>query len=484
MNEKYDVVIIGAGIGGLVCGCYLAKAGLKVMIVEQHDKPGGYCTSFQRKGYTFDAGGHYLGGIRNGMLGKVLTEIGVMDVMKFNQFNPVDTIIFPDSSVHIYADIEDTIMDMQKVFPKEKNNITNFFKFILDKDFLSIYKKIKRLSFQLVLDEYFEDNRLKAKFEVLLGGLGLPSDKVSAVSATLLFRETVCDPGWYPKKGLQSFPDLLSDIIRSNGGKIIFGKKVAKILCENNEAKGVVLNDGVKFLSNAVISNADAIQTFTKLIDLESKEKQLGIDYIISPSAFFVYLGLKDGVEKIIKSPSNMLIFSDYDLKKYYCNFDHFAIDNELIKYVVCIFSSLHSGDNKIKRAMELFTIVPFKSDDFWKRHRVSFMDGMLDFTIRNIAGLRDYIDIKFNATPSTFHKYTLNSDGAAYGWASTPNLITKPIFMSRSSIRKLYLAGHWCNGGLCQGGVPQVAVMGRTTARSVIEDAGLKWQYKYNLLI
>ena len=54
-NDIYDAIIIGAGISGLVCGCYLAKAGMKVLIAEQHDKPGGYCTSFKREGFTFDA---------------------------------------------------------------------------------------------------------------------------------------------------------------------------------------------------------------------------------------------------------------------------------------------------------------------------------------------------------------------------------------------------------------------------------------------
>ena len=44
IDSKYDVIIIGAGIGGLVCGCYLAKAGMKVLIVEKNAKPGGYCT--------------------------------------------------------------------------------------------------------------------------------------------------------------------------------------------------------------------------------------------------------------------------------------------------------------------------------------------------------------------------------------------------------------------------------------------------------
>ena len=62
-NGNYDAVIIGAGVGGLVCGCYLAKAGMKVLIVEQHFKTGGYCTSFKRKNFSFDAAAHCFGGV-------------------------------------------------------------------------------------------------------------------------------------------------------------------------------------------------------------------------------------------------------------------------------------------------------------------------------------------------------------------------------------------------------------------------------------
>ena len=65
-RDIYDAVIIGAGVSGLVCGCYLAKAGMKVLIAEQHFKPGGYCTSFKRKGFTFDAAAHSFGSYREG----------------------------------------------------------------------------------------------------------------------------------------------------------------------------------------------------------------------------------------------------------------------------------------------------------------------------------------------------------------------------------------------------------------------------------
>ncbi len=63
-SNAYDAAIIGAGLGGLVCGCYLAKAGMKVLIVEKHFKPGGYCTTFKRKDFTFDAAAHSFGGYR------------------------------------------------------------------------------------------------------------------------------------------------------------------------------------------------------------------------------------------------------------------------------------------------------------------------------------------------------------------------------------------------------------------------------------
>src|SRR5512135_1611837 len=90
-DTMYDAIIIGAGISGLVCGCYLAKAGMKVLIAEQHFKPGGYCTSFKRKGYTFDAAAHSFGGYRkDGIVRKVFSELGIDKRIKIKRYDPSD----------------------------------------------------------------------------------------------------------------------------------------------------------------------------------------------------------------------------------------------------------------------------------------------------------------------------------------------------------------------------------------------------------
>src|SRR4030042_1912235 len=123
-EDKYDVVIIGAGIGGLVCGCYLAKAGLKVLIVEQHYKPGGYCTSFKRKGYTFDVGVHYLGSCR------------------------------------------------------EKDGVI----YNILQDLLSLVSKTKSLNFDKFLDTFFLNYKLKTILSIPIGNLGIPPSKASALA--------------------------------------------------------------------------------------------------------------------------------------------------------------------------------------------------------------------------------------------------------------------------------------------------------------
>ncbi len=160
-NYDYDTIIIGAGISGLVCGCYLAKAGLKTLIVEKNPNVGGYCTSFYRKGYRFDSSIHYIGGVKSGSLSKVLAELE-LDQLLFNQIDPSDRVILPDSETFIRANPRDSISELSKSFPEDSGNVTAFFDFIKQNSYLEIIRKVKNMTFMDLLNSYFRNKNLKA----------------------------------------------------------------------------------------------------------------------------------------------------------------------------------------------------------------------------------------------------------------------------------------------------------------------------------
>ena len=94
IKSPYDVIVIGAGIGGLVCGCFLAKAGLKVLIAEQHHQPGGYCTSFRRRGFVFDAAAHSFGSCReNGNMRMILEALDLWKRIRVTRTVPSDIML-------------------------------------------------------------------------------------------------------------------------------------------------------------------------------------------------------------------------------------------------------------------------------------------------------------------------------------------------------------------------------------------------------
>ena len=130
----YDVIVIGAGIAGLVCAAFLAKGGKKVLILEQHSIPGGYCTSFKRKGFNFDAAVHHIGGCGKwGIVGRCFKTLGIE--MDFYPLDPMDHLIFPHFSIEIPADLDEYIVRLQACYSLERDKIKDFFR-----DFIKLYR--------------------------------------------------------------------------------------------------------------------------------------------------------------------------------------------------------------------------------------------------------------------------------------------------------------------------------------------------------
>jgi len=471
MKDKYDVVIIGAGIGGLVCGCYLAKAGLKVLIVEKNDKPGGYCSSFEKNGYRFDVGVHYLGSLREeGILFKILKELDLLNRIKFITNDPTDRIITPDKTIFIRKDKNDTKKELIAHFPGEKQNIEAFFKFILEKDFLYIVSKTKRITFKELLDDFFNDYKLKAILSILLGNLGLPSSQASALVSIVLYREFILDGGYYPKGGMQVLPDLLAQRFKEYGGDLLLSTKVVKIITKNRKIIGVEIENKGVISSKVVVSNADATLTFKKLLDCDTQEAKKVENLRPSPSAFVVYLGLN---KKLNISPRHFTawFFSSYDVEK--CYKKQLSLSQiPSLYYALLTFSSIvdPSLAPSGKDIIRIFVGANFRKK-IETENKETIYQKLLEKLENLIPNTQKYIEVKEIATPYTFYSFTLNREGALFGWAATPSQIDRKIFPPETSIKNLYLTGHWITKEIGQGSISGVSLGGRSTARLVLKS-------------
>ncbi|MGD0335834.1 MAG: NAD(P)/FAD-dependent oxidoreductase [Candidatus Omnitrophota bacterium] len=483
--DKYDVIIIGAGIGGLTCGCYLSELGFNVLIIEQHHTPGGYCTSFSRGKYRFDTSVHYLGSVKRGTLSVILDELDLKKQLKFKQFDPTDKIIMPDNVTYVRASPFDTIEEFKKSFPEEKLNIEKFFTKILKENILAIRTEIANLTFSSLLNSYFNDDRIKATLSALLANMGTSPDKTSALAGVIFLKEFILDPGYYPAGGIQAFTDTLVNKLKKNKGELILSAKVTKIVTKEKKVTGVLLEDGRTLNSRIVVSGADATLTYKNLLsDEDTKESSVVESLKASSSAAALYIGINVDLSSLIKEECNIWHIGSYDIIGLLSSLNKNLLEKEL-PYILVYFPSLHDESVKLgSNTIQALINAPFESKDFWKQQKTELIAKMFQKVKKIIPGLKDeHVDVMEGASPYTFYRYTLNHNGAIYGWESTLEQISSKLVPQLSSLEGLILAGHWCTSGIGgEGGISGVATLGRNAAR--IASGYLKKDWPWQMII
>lgn len=463
---SYDAIIIGAGIGGLVCGCYLAKAGMKVLICEQHSKPGGYCTSFRRQGFTFDAAAHCFGGYRRGGLThKVFSELGITNKLNIVQSDPSNTVVILNNKISYWSNLEKTIEDFSRIFPKEQTSIKKFINFVMQPVPTS-FIKIRNWTFKQLLDEFFTDNKLKSLLAAPLLGLGgLPPNKMSAFVASKLFSEFLLDGGYHPEGGMQQLADVLKLRFEEFGGKIIFSTLIKKSLMKDQQAIGVVTSSGELICGKIIISSCDARSTFLNLIGKEHLPfiflKQLN-KMQPSISNFICYLILDSYFDTLPMIGTTYCFFSHYDLNKAYKMIKWASIE----KYGGYMFYIYRE-----RPAILAIVPTPFKNELFWKKNKLNYQHSFIKYIENSfIPDLSQHISYSEAATPFTLYRYTLNYKGASFGWACTISQFALSDFQKPSFLKNLYLCSHWSTQAL---GISGVTYLGYDTARLILKRFG-----------
>ncbi|MCR4322217.1 MAG: NAD(P)/FAD-dependent oxidoreductase [Candidatus Brocadiaceae bacterium] len=443
----YDAIIIGAGIAGLVCAAFLAKCGKKVLMVEQHFIPGGYCTSFKRKGFTFDAAVHHIGGCGKwSVVGRCFKTLGIE--MDFYPLDPMDHLIFPNFSIEIPADLDEYIVRLQERYPLGKDNIKDFFQ-----DFIKLYRatfnneksqiidKYKDQTYDEMLDAFFKNDELKMILAGQWGYIGLPPAQASAIAMCQMMINYLKDGAFFPAGGTQEFANAIFKKFIDFGGHVMLSSKIKKILLNGNSVKGIKLQDGKEIPSGLVVSNADARQTFFGLlegkIDSSFLKKVEGMRE--SCSFFLLYLG----------------VGGDVDLSKLKRGFYHTATDASTmdkewlyISVPTKICPTLAPLNKQIISVVVYLNKAMYKNVTDWK----SFKERMTLQTINQlesyIPDLKKYIEVKESATPKTLERYTSNTNGAAYGWEVSVDQMWENRLPHKTPIENLYLTGHWTRPG------------------------------------
>jgi len=447
MKPKYDVIVLGAGIAGLICGTFIAKQGKKVLIIEQHSIPGGYCTSFKRKGFIFDSAVHHIGGCGKwSVVGRCLKELDIN--INFQQLDPMDSIHFPSFSIDIPAEIDDYVDLLKERFPSEKEQLALFFK-----EFTRLYRatfstekhkmllKYQDLTFKEMLDNFFTDEQLKMTLSAQWGYIGSPPHEVSAIGMCQMLVNYLKDGAYFPVGGTQNFADAITQKFIDYGGQIMLSSSVDGMLTDGNIIKGVTTKKGEEIQAEIFVSNIDPKQTFFSLLD-----KNIVDDSYIrkienmkeSVSFFLLYLGLDNkidlkGLKRGFYHTSNDLTFSGND-------WFYISVPTE-------VDSSL-APDNKQIISVVVSSRENYDDIDDWVAYKDKMKKHTINYLENFVPEIQDHIEVIDAATPKTLYRYTLNTKGAAYGWAVTVDQTWSNRLSHTTPFKNLFLAGHWTNPG------------------------------------
>jgi phytoene dehydrogenase-like protein len=484
--NQFDAVIIGAGLGGLSCAAAFARQGYKPLVIEKHDKPGGYATTFRRPGgFVFDVSLHSTTiGERAGIHNLIPGFPEITDV----EFVPHRTLyraIFPNHDLRVPPqDVPGYIKILAGHFPAEEAGI----RALLD-DMKGVTADISRLSssggkidmsrfaqdyphllraasstWGAMMDAHIKDPRLKAIVSALWGYYGLPPSQLASFYYALPTYGFLSQGGYYPKGKSQKISDALASFITSRGGKLLLNTEVVKVLTRDGTAHGVRTADGHEYTAKAVIANSSPHHLFHSMLDDESraKEYQARMDrWSVSLSAFQVFLGLKKDLAGALRIPETEIFCEPgYDPEAGY----QAALSGDMTNPSVGItlYDNLYPGYSpKGKNTISLITLQGFEP---WKKYEADYRQGKKDayraekeriasILIRQaekvlLPGLSKAIEVQEIGTPLTNWRYTGNYRGAIYGWDQTLDNSGQRRASFTTPIRNLYLAGAWTRPG------------------------------------
>jgi len=485
MAKKYDVIIIGAGIGGLTAGAILAKNGKKVLVLEKNPVPGGYAVNFKRKGFEFDASLHMMQGCnKGGITYNILELCGINRYLKFIKPIHFFRSLYPDAEFSLSQNnSKEFIVSLKHKYKKDAKGIDSLFKEAKN-ILLSFeeFQRTKRISskIQFYLNrsclDIFKLHIINPKLVTILsqlwGYFGLPVSSLSAYYLPFLTYDYLYKGAYYPQGGSAALSNALKSVLLKNQGEIVYNNEISKLKIVNGKVSYAVSSDGVQFTAKYFISNADANLTFRKLVGKEYLPNYFmdNLDLMVpSISAFQVYVGLDISPLKLGIKDYELFINPNYNLDSHY----ELSLNNSFEKcpFSITIYSNLRSMPKEDKTTLVIASLAGY---DYWKRAskndyikiKESKADILINRSEKVIPNFRKFIKVKSVATPLTMERYTHSYNGAIYGWAHDLFQCGPRRSFLLTPIDNLHLAGAWTHPG---GGISGVMYSGGLAAAYIL---------------
>jgi phytoene dehydrogenase-like protein len=502
VRDRYDVVVVGAGLGGLTAAALLAKRGQRVLVVEQHYIPGGCCTAIRRKDVAIDVGAALLFGWEDENSAHRFVMNELEEEIDMIPHEAAYRIHLGKKTVTFWRDLNRYLDELTALFPNQDREIRALYRECRElyeimigmsrypvppteiplregvkaalKDPLGAVKmqKLMSMSGEDLLKKHLTDPKAADFFDFLVASCTTCTVKESPASMVVaIFMNIHLGGTCYPAGSPQMLPNKLEKALEKFGGQILYRKMVDEILVWRGRAYGVRLSDGTEILADSVVSNADIWKLYGTLVKpkhIKPERMEWAQRFEPTPGILVLYLSVKEeaipkGTHPIEFYVRNLHDVQGGNLMVYFPSLEDPTIAPPGTHSITVM------GSSKLDwpRPKDRF----YRSEEY-RRMKEEETQKVLDLLQENyLPNLKENIISLDTGTPSTIERYTLKYKGNIGG----PKVTTRQFFFNRLKARSEWKSLYCVGDSTAMGeGVLSVTMSGVGAANRILKDKGL----------
>ncbi len=492
-----SILIVGAGISGLSAGFYARLNGYKTSIFEMNSIPGGLCTAWERKGYTFDISMHMLTASRSGPINKMWQELGIPEKFSFHYHDHISRIEGMGKELTLSTDRKKFEEELLAISPDDADLINEFIRLIFGPDMMKaaslkpkalknpwdllrmyiallplfrIFGKYNKMTIQEFAGR-FKDPFLREAIRFIVDSPGWPMKQFPMVALAGFIRSAVTEAG-APLGGSQQVVYHIADLFKKLGGEIHLKSRVTDLIIDNNRVIGIELEDGTRHTADQVIWAGDGHTLIYKILNGEYTTEKITNMYekwIPVKPIIHVMMGvnrdLSEEPHSITFQPDEPITIAGREHR--WLSVLHHCFDKSMAP--------------EGKSAVEVWYDTEYEPWEELYKNREEYKaekKRIADYTIRQLdkrwPGFASQVEVIDVPTPATYTRYTGNWKGSPDGWYITPdNMGDDDPVRTLPGLEGLRMVGQWTAPFM---GTVMSALSGRQVIQLMCKKDGRKF--------